>query len=234
MRVAIYFVPSPDHPLSAAALGWFGRDLDPAGEVRNPAIPGFSGAEAEKLIAEPRRYGFHATLKAPFRLAEPFTVADVAAALTEFCAGRPAPTLGEIAPVGIGAFFALVPTTVRPAVEALAADAVRAFEHFRAPLTPKDYARRNPEKLSEGQRMRLRQWGYPYVFDDFRFHMTLTGRVAEVDRNRALAAVHRHFGEALRHPLRLDAVSLVVEPEDGADFSLVARQPLMAANTVPA
>ena len=59
------------------------------------------------LTTEPRRYGFHATIKAPFRLAEDASPSDLSAALAEladaekpFAAGQLAVstlTLGEAA-----------------------------------------------------------------------------------------------------------------------------------------
>ena len=234
MRAAIYFVPSPDHPLSEAAARWFGRDLNrPDFRADAPGIGDLTATDAEALVDDPRRYGFHATLKPPFRIAEPYTIDDVEDELSAFCGQRSGFSLGKLVAARIGSFFALVPAVPRLAVDALAADAVRAFDGFRAPATLEEVERRTPAKLTDRQRSQLGLWGYPYVFEDFRFHMTLTG--PEEARCRAvLTAISDHFADALSKPLRVDSVSLVVEPDDGSEFELLARHALLSPGLVTA
>ncbi|MGE0233334.1 MAG: DUF1045 domain-containing protein, partial [Flavobacteriaceae bacterium] len=77
MRVAIYFAPAPETALWRAASAWLGRDA--AHEGRQPAVleAALGRAAADEILAAPRRYGFHATLKAPFHLRDPFSLEDV-------------------------------------------------------------------------------------------------------------------------------------------------------------
>ena len=134
------------------------------------------------LTADPRKYGFHATLKAPFSLAQGRTEAELFAACAAFAATpRAIPVIRPV--VGsISGFIAVIPADPPAELIRLAADCVSEFDAFRAPLTEADRARRNPSRLTSAQRAHLDRWGYPYVMEEFRFHMTLTGRL---DASRA-------------------------------------------------
>ncbi|HMN88199.1 MAG TPA: DUF1045 domain-containing protein, partial [Bauldia sp.] len=112
---------------------------------------------------------------------------------------------------------------------ALAADIVRAFDPFRAPPTPEEIERRHPERLPPRQRENLARWGYPYVFEDFRFHMTLTGAVPRERQDSVEAVLAARFAPFLGRPLAIDAVSLFVERDPPADFVVETRAPLGAA-----
>ncbi len=217
MRAAIFYTPAPDGALARLAAGWLGRDA-------------FTGAAASQdpshrlLVAEPARYGFHATLKAPFRLAEGTALEGVARQLRSFCAGRAGPTIRRLTLAQLGPFFALVPADPEPGLATLEADALRSFEPYRAPLDAAAIARRRPDRLTPRQLEHLHRWGYPFVLDEFRFHMTLTGPLRE-----GAAAVRRdleaHFAEVLGRPLPLDGLALFVEPEPGAPFRVHAYHP---------
>ena len=172
MRYAIYFSPAKDHPLTETASRWLGRDAF-SGTLHDD-----HSAFAE-VTAEPRRYGFHATLKAPFELSEKYSEADLLSAFDEFAANQSAFDIPRVVVDALGPFFALIPDRTYQPLQDFAAEIVDHFDRFRAPLSESDIARRRPQSLTESQRQNLSLWGYPYVMDDFRFHMTLTGRVDE-------------------------------------------------------
>lgn len=218
MRVAIYYTPPAGHKLARAGAEWLGRDPFAEPETGLPVTSGRDGVG--ELTAEPRRYGFHATVKAPFRLADGRTLDELAAALGAFCSDREAPRLGPLRIADLENFTALAPDGPRPALDALAADAVRNFEPFRAPLSPEELARRLTPSLTARQEEHLRLWGYPYVFEEFRFHMTLTGRVAEARRPAVIEMLQGRFNGLLDAAPRLDCLALFVEPEPRADFSV--------------
>ena len=199
MRYAIYFTPPTGRAADAAR-----RELAWPRPVRRRAVPpppvaGLSAAEIAFHTAAARRYGFHATLKAPFQLASNETEAAAAR--------RPWPTspadvepfvIPRLAIGQIDGFFALVPAEPRGrARRASPADVVKAFDRFRSPLTEAEIERRNPDALSAEEFRNLCQWGYPYVFETFRFHMTLTGRVAAGEAPRVRAALDEVFGAVL-------------------------------------
>ncbi|WP_417770607.1 DUF1045 domain-containing protein, partial [Stappia sp.] len=100
-----------------------------------------------------------------------------------------------------------------------AADIVRHFDRFRAPLSEADLARRNPERLAPPLRANLEAWGYPYIFDAFRFHMTLTERLRAEDAARVLPVLEAHFGDVLAEPVAMDRLALYVETAPGVPFT---------------
>lgn len=218
MRYALYFTPPADDPLTVAASRWLGRDA-----FRNEVPPrrGIAGIEAGELAfltAAPRRYGFHATLKAPFALADGTTEAELLAALDAFAADRACETGPRLSVGVLDGFFALVPAEHSRALHELADAVVRDFDRFRAPLSDGDFERRNPARLTSDELKKLTLWGYPYVFETFRFHMTLTGRVEPAQASRTRAAIVEHFGRLLDAPLELSALALFVEPQPGEPF----------------
>ncbi|MTJ82767.1 MAG: DUF1045 domain-containing protein [Telmatospirillum sp.] len=227
-RYAIYAVPPIDHPLWPLACAWLGRDPVPAASlpdggpapVSPPDLHSLEAGRFRVLTRDAARYGFHGTLKAPFRLA---VGADAGALIEE--AGRFIRRIGRIRiPLAIAddlGFTALRPVGTPPVLAELAAAAVRTFEPFRAPLSPAERARRLKSPLSPRQCALLDQWGYPYVMDEFRFHMTLADRCDDPSEQAALRQIAEgHFGPALARPVPL-AVSLFVEPKAGSDFVMV-------------
>ncbi|MBB3998644.1 DUF1045 domain-containing protein [Aureimonas pseudogalii] len=211
MRYAVYYTPPSGTALALAAADWLGRDA--FGE-RVPRAP---DARHGAIVAEPARYGFHATLKAPFRLAEGQTAEALDHALATFCAVRSGPRIGSLALARLGSFFAFVPETPDAGIAALEADAVERFEPFRAPLTEAETARRRPDRLNGRQRDHLAQWGYPHVLDQFRFHMTLTGPCD--DTNGSIEAeLTARFAGFLGRAYVLEGLALFVQPDPDAPF----------------
>jgi putative phosphonate metabolism protein len=218
MRYAIYFTPGQTDPLARTAASWLGRDPFTDTQPQPPVVSSLSQAEIAFHTAGARRYGFHATLKAPFRLADGETETALDHAVSSFAAGADPIMLSSLAPTRLDGFLALVPGGPAPDVDRFAAEVVTVFDRFRAPLSEAEIQRRNPDALSPEEFRNLCQWGYPYVFESFRFHMTLTGRVAEHDLPRVRAAIDEVFAPALQRPALLDGLALFIEPEPGAPF----------------
>jgi len=223
-RYAIYFVPAPDTALyrfGAAALGY---DCFTGADIAPPdALPVDAGASRE-LTREPRRYGFHATLKAPFRLAARRTEAELIGEFVEFSATIDSAPAIEPAICLLQHFVAIVPVTVGAGLDRLAASCVEHFDGFRAPLTSADRSRRLAAHLTARQIGYVERWGYPYVFEDFRFHMTLTGALS-ADRQEPMLA-YLQDGLACSHgddPIKIDRLALLRQDNPGARFVVLAR-----------
>ncbi|SSC70578.1 unnamed protein product [Ciceribacter sp. T2.26MG-112.2] len=229
MRYALYFTPPADDPLTRSAAQWLGRDAFSGETIAIEAADAFPAGTMASLTADPRRYGFHATLKAPFELAPDRTEAELIAAFEGFCAVHPAFDIPSIVVGQLGPFFALIPAETQPPLQDFATAVVETFEPFRAALTDADIARRKPERLSETQRAYLLRWGYPYVREEFRFHMTLTGPVEpeQADAMRELAS--SRFAAFTNKPLQISGLALFIEPERGAPFTVHTWQPLTGA-----
>ncbi|MFD1882264.1 DUF1045 domain-containing protein [Paracoccus pacificus] len=231
-RLAVYYTPPPG-ALANFGAAWLGWDAQNGRSAAHPDIAALPAPIAD-LTATPRKYGFHATLKAPFRPAEGITAADVIAAMAKVCAGlSPVALHGGLHLAQIEGFLALIPARESAALQALAADLVRDLDHLRAPLTKAEIARRDPERLSARQRAYLDEWGYPYVMEAFQFHMTLTGPVSAATGERVARALAPILRPMLPDPHPISAVSLMGEDTAGR-FHLIERFNLEGGNAHPA
>jgi putative phosphonate metabolism protein len=228
-RYAIYFAPEPQSGLWRLGSSVVGYDAATGCDVPSPAVAGLSGARWAALTEEPRRYGFHGTLKAPFHLAEGRTEQDLTVDLARLAVGLAPIVLPPLVVASIGRFVALVPSGPCAALSELAAEVVTGLEANRATLGEADRARRLKSPLSERQVRYLDRYGYPYVLDEFRFHMTLTGPLDETDRGPvkdALAALFDGAGILDCTPVGIDALTLFRQERRDSRFRIVARMPL--------
>ncbi|MBZ9603019.1 DUF1045 domain-containing protein [Phyllobacterium chamaecytisi] len=226
-RYAIYYTPAPEHPLTVAARTWLGRDAFAPGT-------GASDAEEAAFISEPRRYGFHATIKAPFRLKEGTSVEALERSLRGFAAKTPGCPIGPMRIDLLGGFFALVPVHPWPTLRGLASRVVEEFDQFRAPIDGHDLKRRMSCHLDDVEMTNLVSWGYPYVSDRFRFHMTLTNCIPEKQRAEVRARLEEIFEPYLSEDYSIDALSLFVQEHRNADFVVRSQFALKAGATVRA
>jgi putative phosphonate metabolism protein len=230
MRHAIYFAPAEGSPWWRFGTSWLGRDPAAGTEVPRPALEGVSPEDLAALTEAPQRYGFHATVKAPFSLRAGATREALAGALERFCAARPGVVLPRLEVARLDDFLALVPATRESRANDLAAECVREFEPFRAPLEAADLERHRRKGLSPRQDRYLEEFGYPFVLAEYRFHLSLTGSLdaAPPQLVAAMRAAAEHAVAALAgEPLRLDALALFEQPARTAPFRLVARFPLL-------
>ena len=220
-RYAIYFASSRGSDLDRFGASLLGYDAWSGTELPFPEDMARRFPDWRELTQEPRRYGFHATLKAPMSLADGKTEDELCTACASF-AETPR-TIPVISPIvdSISGFIAVVPAGPSAELERLAADCVRAFDGFRAPLTSDDRARRRPEQMTPRQRDYLDRWGYPYVMEEFRFHMTLTGRL-EADRRAPVLSMLRERFKAIDSPkLAIDRIALFRQTDASACFRIV-------------
>jgi hypothetical protein len=222
-RYALYFVPAPD-----TALARFGESI--LGDAAAPSADGPARAGWLATTEEPRRYGFHATLKAPFHPADGQTLQSLSTALHAFAAERPPVPVGPLAVRRLGRFIALVPAEPTPALNGFAAEIVAGFEPFRAPLSAEDIQRRLAADLTRSQAALLARWGYPYVFAEYRFHMTLTGSLNGADLARWLDVLANAFADQADDRIVVDAIALLEQPDRGSRFRLIERVPLTGDN----
>jgi len=187
-RYAIYFVPEPGTMLATLGSALLGRESETGAVIPQSDLPGFSAKDLHALTVDARRYGLHATLKAPFFLKPEMTEHELLLfAEYVFVPGRKPIILPGLTVQRIGSFFALMPSDKTPAeLNALAADSVTLFDPFRAAPTAEEIARRNPQALNERQRTLFAEWGYPYVFDEYRFHITLTDKLLDAASARRM------------------------------------------------
>ncbi|GEO84055.1 MULTISPECIES: DUF1045 domain-containing protein [Alphaproteobacteria] len=226
MRYAIHFTPSFSDPLTLAAASWLGRSVFSGESVEHPAVRGLGVQEIAFHTALPRRYGFHATLKAPFHLNGDCTEAGLLRELMRFAGTLEPLVLPRLVVGRIGNFFGLVPEAPCAGLDFVAAKIVQHFDGYRAPLSEAEIERRNPDGLSAAQFSNLHRWGHPYVMDEFRFHMTLTAPLLSRDFGRLETALSGYFAPLLCEPIEIANLALFVEKEPGAPFVVHSLHPM--------
>lgn len=226
-RCAIYFAPPPESPWGEAGSQWLGRCTATQRSLPLPSIGGVEAKVHSALIAEPRRYGWHATLKAPFALAPGADMAAVLASLRQLAGEFSAFDLPALEVDRQGAFLAMRPSRHCPALQEVASACVTRLHGLALPLDAAELARRRRTPLTTEQDLLLQRWGYPWVLDHFHFHFSLTGSLEGVPAaTRAqLADAAQGLFEPLG-PCRFDRLALFVETHKGADFQWVASAPL--------
>lgn len=223
-RFAVYFAPSASHPLWRVGCAWLGRD--PA-DVANVAVT----PPARSDVADPWRYGFHATLKAPMRLAAGANESAWVDAVARVARTHRVFALPALEVADLADFIALRPAAALVRTHPLwrlADDCVIALDAWRAASTQAERTRQMKPGLNDRQRSHVERHGYAFVLDDWRFHMTLSDSLPAADPRRArLRALARdHFKAALAEPLLCEDLCVFVEPAPGQPFLLRHRLPL--------
>lgn len=219
-RYAVYYAPR-DGAFAFRANEWLGRVLGNPRDLPQPILPGVG--DPREITAEPRRYGFHGTIRAPFRLADGVDDDLIRSKVAVLAARLPPVTCDGLRLDVLDGFVALTPTDCEAALFALGAAVVEGTNILRAPLTEAEIARRRPGRLSPRQRELLDIWGYPHVMEEFRFHLTLTDRLENPEPVRA--ALEGYFAPVLPRPFVIEDLCLFGEDSFGR-FHLLHRYAL--------
>ena len=228
-RYAIYFAPAHRSPWWEFGTQWLGRDECLDLSITQPALAQITPAELFAATVHPRRYGFHATLKAPFALSGSHTLDDLMTRLQALAATLKPVALGPMQAAMMGDFVALVPGAAPDELADLASTCVTVLDDLRGPLSAADLLRRKVEQLDAREQELLAQYGYPYVLERYRLHLTLSGPVAPTMAELILQAAANPVAELNeKAPLVLDRLCLFVEPSPGQPFKRIADAELLA------
>lgn len=222
-RYAVYVTPDPG-PLADFGAAWLGWDPARAQACAAPRIDGLP-LPVPDLTADPRRYGLHGTVKPPFRLASGRTPEAMIAEAQELCAQLAPVVLPGLELSRIGEFLALTALGDPVPLSQLAMRVVEGLDAFRAPPEATELARRRAAPLSPRQEEMLRRWGYPYVGDEFRFHITLTGQLRPDVLTRTAVVLRPHLAPLLPTPFAIRGLTLLGEDVSGL-FHCLHRLPL--------
>jgi hypothetical protein len=226
MRYAICFTPSPSDPLTIVAANWLGRNVYSGEMVEPPRIRGLGIHEVAFHTALPRRYGFHAVLKAPFRLADPTSEPALLRDLMRYSGTLTPFELPRLEIARLGNVFGLVPARPCDRLNYLAAALVEEFDRFRAPMSEAEIDCLDPDGLSAPQFANLHRWGSAHVMDEFRFQMLLTGPVGASDISRMEQALQDFFEPVLAEPVAVTNVALMMEEGSGGPFRVHSLHPM--------
>jgi putative phosphonate metabolism protein len=218
----MYFAPQKGSELERVGASVLGRCARTGNMLRQPALPGIAPPRLAELTAGPRHYGLHGTLKPPFFLAGGTTETALLDAVRHLAAGRPAFNLPPLRLEVIGSFLALIPSAPCSELDNLARTCVTELDRFRRPPSPEELARRRVRRLTPNQDRFLQQWGYPYVLDEFRFHLTLTDSIREPEeRGQIRSALAPLFEPFAHEPVPVRAISVFRQPHPGEAFTLM-------------
>ena len=209
-RYAVFYTPTG--ALAVFGATWLGWDSLEGCAVEHPV---FDGIDVASVTRRPRKYGLHGTLKAPFYLAQGADQAQLENAVSTFAKKYEPFAIGEVELRYVNGFIALRPKDSSTRLQAFAADTVKDFDPFRAPMSVGDLAQRRKGKLSPRHDQQLLDWGYPFVFDDFHFHVTLSGVLPRLAADAVIAALHPHVTPTVPNPLMIDGVTLMGQDEHG-------------------
>ncbi|MBB6225226.1 DUF1045 domain-containing protein [Rhizobium leguminosarum] len=226
MRYAICFTPPASDPLSLMAAQWLGRNVFSGEMLEPPAVRGLGIHEIAFHTAVPRRYGFHGLLKAPFHLCPELSESQLLRDLMRF-SGTVLPfQIPRLEVARLGNFYSLLPSVPCEQIQYLASAIVQEFDRFRAPLSEADIERSDPDGLSAAQFANLHRWGNPYVMEEFRFHMPVTGPVNAIDMPRIEPALRAIFEPVLSQPVGVSNVALMIEEGTGGPFRVHSLHPM--------
>ena len=222
-RYAVYVVPNAKSALWRFGTNVIGYDSRTGRDFEGFFPDGISADQWRQWTREPRRYGFHATIAAPFELHVGFTEAELLETIDRFAAVQNPIALPSLDVLSIGSFIALCPQGTQAHINRFASDVVTRLNRFRAPLSEFDLLRRNKPNLTERQKAYLHRFGYPYVHDEFRFHLTLTGPLpAEMrDHVRGLLAAAYHAKAA--QPLLINTLCVLRQDDRDSSFRVIGE-----------
>jgi len=229
-RYAVYFVPNIEQQWWAHASQWLGRCAVSQQFSAQPLIAEVSSKRFAEFTEHPRRYGFHATMRAPFVLANEYQPSDLISHVSALCQHLKPFVLPRLRVTLLEQFLALVPERDVSQITLLEQQCVTQLNDYAEPLGPEELVRRRSAGLSSHEDALLLRWGYPYVLDRFRFHCSLTGSLAKASPQEVSAltqAAYQHFDHL---PLCVfDSLAIFAEPTQGADFVLLEQCPLIGA-----
>lgn len=221
-RYAVYFCPDPDSDWGKAGAQWLGRCAVTGKQSPQIQLPGMDNELFSSLTSDPKRYGWHATLKAPFKLAPEYEVGDLLLKLHQLAKTIKPFDLPMLEVSKAGGFLSLRPNEDSEQLNAVAAMCVKDLHSFALPLTLEELNRRRDSNLTPEQDKLLVAWGYPWVLDQYRFHFSLTGPLNSVEfktQKELVQAAQQHFEKL--GICRFDRIALLVEPEAGKDFEVI-------------
>lgn len=224
VRYALYFSPVTNSPLASFGAASLGRTATTP-RPDNVGSPHPDKARWLSLTQSPAHYGFHATLKAPFELRPGTSIEDLIQTLQQLTESLTSIPLDGLAPRCLSGFAALTLTSQPPALKGLAKQVVETFEPFRQPLSDADIQRRKQQALTPRQMELLEQFGYPYVDDEFRFHMTLTGPLSEQDLDY-VAWLKTLYSQFVTDTPQLDQIAIYSQPDRQSPFVKLLACPL--------
>jgi putative phosphonate metabolism protein len=231
-RYAIYYAPEVGTPLDIFGQSWMGRDAAADADVEKsadgplPCVKDLTPCEVAAVLSAVARYGFHGTLKAPFFLRSPDLEPALIEEIKAFAKGRRPFCLPPLRLRRMKHFLALMPEGACAPLDDLAEACVRHFDPYRKTASAAELARRRAAGLSARQERHLERWGYPYVLDEFRFHLTLAGPLNGDDvAAKLMRALNARLGAVDLDGVAVNSICLFIQERRDRPFRCHSRYP---------
>lgn len=224
-RYAIYYAPEAGSDLEDFGTDWLGRRADSHLHGPAPELGSLPESLWRELTETARHYAFHATLKPPFALGSGVSATEVLDKAESFAASCEPIELGELELRKVGSFLALTASR-EDEVRGLAASCLREFEPFRTDESEEEIAKRRAKGLTPRQDKLLSAWGYPYVLDEFRFHLTLTDPIRDPEiRHKFMTLLMKLSAEIRPVKRKITEICVFHQTERQSPFVLMERFP---------
>lgn len=222
-RYALYFSPPAHSELAAFGEFCLGRTAFTGRE--STATSTYKDQKLWRtLTSKPAHYGFHATLKAPFELSRESNMEQLIDTARTFASKETSVPLSGLAPRQLSHFLALTVQEQPDTLISLAQRCVEAFDSFRQPLSDADIQHRLKQPLNDRQKILLERFGYPYVAEQFRFHMTLSGEMSVQD-NDFVEWAKEAYQRIVTSTPELDRIALFMQADRHSPFIHMADFP---------
>lgn len=210
-RLAIYYTPEESSSLAGEAAIWFGRDIYSTTRAAGAGANNLNDTFIANITKSPSHYGFHATLKPPFTIENADVIEEISLLLETFANSREAFIIPDFEVKMLNSFFCLRPKTVSNQLHSIANELVTQFDHFRLPAGQAELEKRRSSGLTRNQEQMLLKWGYPYVMEEYRFHLTLTGMIEKQFRQAVAQELSERFTSDILESVEFDRISLFLE-----------------------
>lgn len=221
-RVAIYFLPKKNSSLENFGKNLLGRDINKKRKISltrrqkyfiNRRFTYFD--ELKDYCEKPAKYGFHATLKAPFRLKRNVKTKDFYDVISHIAAQHSRFKIKGLKIVYRKKFTFITSRKEIKSLINLENDLVKHLDTFRAELNKTEIKKRNPDSLTFKQNKYLKEWGYPFVLDQFKFHMTLMNQNNNKLSNKQKLELEKLIYKISNNLLEFNEISLLGENKNG-------------------
>ena len=221
-RVAIYFLPKKNSSLENFGKNLLGRDINKKKKISltrrqkyfiNRGFTYFD--ELKDYFEQPAKYGFHATLKAPFRLKRNVKTKNFYDVISHIAAQHSRFKIKGLKIVYSKKFTFITSRKPNKLLRNLENDLVKHLDTFRAELNKTEIKKRIPDSLTFKQNKYLKEWGYPFVFDQFKFHMTLMNQNNNKLSNKQKLELEKLIYKISNNVIEFNEISLLGENKNG-------------------
>ena len=213
-RYAIYFSPYPDTFLDKVGSRWLGWNPKKGKITNHSKIKNPKFVDLKSITEKARIYGLHGTLKAPFVLKEKYSYKDLISDVELISKRHRKFIIRNLVLKKLGSFYALVPERSTKALKSLADDCVSSLDKFRKPPSSTELEKRRSNGLDFQEEVNLKKWGYPYVFNKYKFHITLTGEIRLGEEKNIRETIELNFQKVIGYPLPFLDICLFGQRDD--------------------